>query len=246
MRKRPSLATVLAALALFFSLSGTAMASLIITKNSQVAAHVIAGAKAPSGDNKNLISGSVGASDLHAGAVTNAKLGSNSVDSSKVADLSLTGGDVANGSITGQKLDANSTSNALGLRHALFAEEPGAGSTFFSTGLWTLVGNCFDTGGGNIQADVEIDVGGSKALLVKGDSTDEVFGPNAAALTLLAQTPPSAATQIAGGDFTVQAVDFANSLSGRAFAAVDATDTSFQGSSITAPFCVFRFDGTGS
>jgi len=70
MRKQPSLATVVAFLALFISMTGTALAAVIITSNDQVAAHTIAGANAPAGDNENLISGSVGTSDLHGNAVT--------------------------------------------------------------------------------------------------------------------------------------------------------------------------------
>lgn len=77
-RRRPSAAFIVATLALFVSLSGTAMAAVIITSNGQVAAHTIAGARAPSGDNKNLIAGSVGTTDLHAGSVTPAKLAADS------------------------------------------------------------------------------------------------------------------------------------------------------------------------
>jgi hypothetical protein len=74
MPKRPSAATFLAAAALFFSLSGPAMAALIITQNGQVAAHTIAGAAAPSAAHKNIIPKSIGTSDLHDGVVTARKL----------------------------------------------------------------------------------------------------------------------------------------------------------------------------
>jgi len=94
MRPRPSAALVVAILALFVSLSGTALAAVVISSNHQVAAHTIAGANAPSGDNKNLIPGSVGSGDLHAGAVGAAQLATNAVTSTKVAADSLTGADV--------------------------------------------------------------------------------------------------------------------------------------------------------
>jgi hypothetical protein len=74
MRKHISLATLLSALALFVSLSGTAVAAVIITSNSQVAAHTIAGAAAAAGKNENLIRGSVGGADLADGTVGYAKL----------------------------------------------------------------------------------------------------------------------------------------------------------------------------
>jgi hypothetical protein len=236
-RKRPSLATVLAAFALFVALSGTAVAaSVIITNNNQVAAHTIAGANAPSGVNKNLISGSVGTSDLHTGAATAAKIASNAVDSSKIV----------NGSILGADLSAPDVSGALGLRSDLKAIEPGSGVSFFESSIWTFGGNCFDQGGGDIRASVELDVSGtSKAYLSVGDSSGEVFGPNDAATTALAVASSSTVTQVGGGDFTVQALRSDNHLSGRVLAVVDYSDTSFQGSPMTAPFCVFRVDATG-
>ena len=77
-RRHLGFANVVAWLALVIALGGTAVASVLITSNSQVAAHTIAGANAPSGDNRNLIGGSVGTSDLHNGAVSPAKLAANS------------------------------------------------------------------------------------------------------------------------------------------------------------------------
>ncbi|HET8602942.1 MAG TPA: hypothetical protein VFM09_03380 [Marmoricola sp.] len=95
MKKHLSLPAVLiASLALFLSLSGTAVAAILVSSNGQVAPHVIAGAAAPSGDNRNLISGSVGSSDLHASAVTG----------TAVKNGSLTGSDLAKGSIGYGKL----------------------------------------------------------------------------------------------------------------------------------------------
>jgi len=49
--RRPSHATVIAYLALFVALGGTAMASLIITSNSQVDRGTISGHKPPSATN---------------------------------------------------------------------------------------------------------------------------------------------------------------------------------------------------
>lgn len=94
MRARPSAALVVATAALFVSLSGTAWAAFVITSNSQVAPHTIAGANAPAGANKNLIAGSVGTPDLHPGAVAATVLGTNAVTGAKVAADTLTGADV--------------------------------------------------------------------------------------------------------------------------------------------------------
>jgi hypothetical protein len=71
---RPSLSLVVAVIALVASVGGNAAAAIIISSNSQVAAHTIAGANAPSGDHQNLIANSVGTTDLHDGSVTAAKL----------------------------------------------------------------------------------------------------------------------------------------------------------------------------
>lgn len=67
---------VLSLIAVIIAASGTAVAAttVIVKKNQQVASHVIAGADAPNGDNKNIISGSIGSTDLHAGSVTASKL----------------------------------------------------------------------------------------------------------------------------------------------------------------------------
>ena len=74
MGRRPSAGTVIAIIALFVSLSAPAMAALIVSSNSEVAAHTIAGSAAPAGDHKNLIPNSIGTSDLHDGIVTARKL----------------------------------------------------------------------------------------------------------------------------------------------------------------------------
>jgi hypothetical protein len=92
----PTVPMVLSLIALIVSVSGTAVAAttVIVTKNKQVASHVIAGSNAPKGDNKNIIPGSLGSADLHANSVTGAK----------VATGSLSGSDLANGSVTAAKL----------------------------------------------------------------------------------------------------------------------------------------------
>jgi len=74
--KRPTItpALVISLVALFVSLGGTAYAALVITSNSQVAQNTISGHKPPSGLHSNIITGSVNATDLAAGAVTPANI----------------------------------------------------------------------------------------------------------------------------------------------------------------------------
>jgi hypothetical protein len=84
-RSRLTYANVMATILAFIVLGGgSALASLVITSNSQVAANTISGHKPPSGDRANVIAGSLNGQDL-AGS---------SVNSAKVADNSLTGADI--------------------------------------------------------------------------------------------------------------------------------------------------------
>jgi hypothetical protein len=83
---RPSASLTLSFIALIVATSGTAVAAttVIVTKNEQVASHVIAGARAPLGDNRNIISGSIGSTDLHSGSVSSSALATGSVTAAKL------------------------------------------------------------------------------------------------------------------------------------------------------------------
>jgi hypothetical protein len=72
-RSRLTFANVVSLIALFVALGGTATAALIITSNSQVAPNTISG-HGGSAANKNIIAGSVNATDLANQAVTAAKI----------------------------------------------------------------------------------------------------------------------------------------------------------------------------
>jgi hypothetical protein len=96
-RRHLSFANVVSLIALFVALGGTALASVIITSNSQVAQGTISGHKPPSGKHSNLISGSVNATDLSSGAVTGVKIAANSVNSGHIVNGSIAKGDVASG-----------------------------------------------------------------------------------------------------------------------------------------------------
>jgi hypothetical protein len=72
--RRPSPAMVVAALALAVALGGTAEATVIITSNADVGPSTISGSVPPAGDTANIIAGSIGQSDIHAGAIPAKKL----------------------------------------------------------------------------------------------------------------------------------------------------------------------------
>ncbi|HXJ65938.1 MAG TPA: hypothetical protein VNN79_19440 [Actinomycetota bacterium] len=230
MRRRPSVATVLAALALFVSLSGTAVAaSVIITKNSQVAPHVIAGAAAATGVKQNLVLGSVGTGDLHARAVTTGKVAPDAIDSTKVADGSLTGDDISGGSIPAGDLDLGGLKTALKLVHVLSSALAGGHPTLHTAGIFTMTGECVDDGAGSVHAQVVISAQVSSLLSVNGTAGEEFFSE---ATTPLAQTPSSAGIVVRGGDFTAQSGNSEQFVTGRVMA------WTFGGT------CGFRFDGT--
>jgi hypothetical protein len=64
LRSHLTFANVVSVIALFVALGGTALASVIITSNSQVARDTISGHKPPSGKHSNLIAGSVNGKDI--------------------------------------------------------------------------------------------------------------------------------------------------------------------------------------
>jgi len=82
-RSRLTFANIVSLIALFVALGGTATAALIITSNSQVAPNTISG-HGGSAANKNIIAGSVNATDLAPAAVTNGKLASKAVTAGKL------------------------------------------------------------------------------------------------------------------------------------------------------------------
>jgi hypothetical protein len=80
-------ANVMATAAVFIALGGTAVASFVITSNSQVASNTISGHKPPAGKHSNLITGSVNGQDLAANSVTGTKVADHSIGK---ADVNLT------------------------------------------------------------------------------------------------------------------------------------------------------------
>jgi hypothetical protein len=92
-------ANVMATLAVFIALGGSALASVIITSNSQVAAGTISGHNPPSGDHANIISGSVTTLDLAPSSVTAGRLAPNSVNGTKIVDGGVQTADFAAGAV---------------------------------------------------------------------------------------------------------------------------------------------------
>jgi hypothetical protein len=133
--RRPSPAMVVACIALFVALAGTAMASVIISSNSQVGRGTISGHHPPSGKHPNIIAGSINGKDIAPASVGNRRLSPDSVDGSKVLDGSLSGSDIQNGSLGGSQIGDGSLSSAdiqdngltgADISEGTLAEVPGA------------------------------------------------------------------------------------------------------------------------
>lgn len=92
-------ANVVSVIALFVALGGTAVASLVITSNSQVAAGTISGHNPPAGDRPNIISGSVNGADLASGSVGSGELANGEVKHSKLSADSVTSANVQDNSL---------------------------------------------------------------------------------------------------------------------------------------------------
>ncbi|MEK6272058.1 MAG: hypothetical protein AABM42_05355 [Actinomycetota bacterium] len=146
---------VVALIALFVGLGGTALAaSYVVSSNSQIGPNTISGHKPPTGAHANVIGGSLNALDLATGAVTLGKLGANSVN----------GGKVVNGSLTAT--DADSTS----LQRRVTGACPSGKAATSVTQAGGL--NCAATDGGI--------AGGVDALYGDGSDGDVTLDPSIA------------------------------------------------------------------
>jgi hypothetical protein len=114
---------VVACVALFVALGGTALAtSLVVSSNKQVGPNTISGHNPPSGDHANVIARSIDGKDLASqsvtakkiatGAVTNPKLGANAVTGSKVASDTLTGANILESSLDSSVLQFRGTTTS--------------------------------------------------------------------------------------------------------------------------------------
>jgi hypothetical protein len=222
-RPRLTYANVVATLALFLVLGGgTALASYVVSSNSQIGPNTVSGHKAPTGKHSNIISGSVNGTDL----------AGNSVNSAKIADGSITGSDVA----------PNSVAGALQVRTAFNAAFPGDPPTaIFTHGPWTLNGTCTG-GGGTAQAEIQLSGGSNEAVASIDDANGSRFTGTDS--TPVAQTQTATGnTTVKAGHFSAWSLGFANHISGNVLAVADAVPGEFGG---TTPACFFTFEGIGS
>ena len=168
-RSHLTYANVVATLALFLVVGGgTALASYVVSSNSQIGPGTVSGHRAPSGDHPNIISGSIGGKDLAGGAVGGAKLAPGSVDASKVLDGSLGSGDIQDNGLTG----ADISESTLG--EVPSAEVGGFGrSTSSSNGCNPLSTTFLDC------VVLTVNLPTRSRVLLTGTASGEAFGTDA-------------------------------------------------------------------
>jgi hypothetical protein len=95
---------VLAVIAIFLALGGTAYASFVVSSNRQIGPDTVSGHNPPSNKHSNLIAGSVSTQDLANSAVTSQKLANGAAISLKIANGAVSGSKVSGGAISSSKL----------------------------------------------------------------------------------------------------------------------------------------------
>jgi hypothetical protein len=109
MRSKLTYGNIMATVAVFLALGGTALASIAVSSNADIAPDTVSGAHPPSGDHSNIIASSITGADIKNG----------SLSSSDIHDKSLTGDDVADNGLAGDQID-ESTLGAV--PHASYAD----------------------------------------------------------------------------------------------------------------------------
>src|SRR3954447_5565375 len=105
--RRPSHATVVAYLALFVALGGSAMAAYVVSSNNDIGPGTVSGGKPPNGAHSNIIAGSINSGDIADGSVGWDDIAVNAITGSRVKDGSLFSADVADGSIGWSDIELN-------------------------------------------------------------------------------------------------------------------------------------------
>jgi hypothetical protein len=88
---RFTFANVVAMLALFVVLGGTAAAAFVVNSNADIAPGTVFGSVKPAAANDNVVDGSLGSKDLAGSSVTTTKVANGAITRAKLAVIPLTG-----------------------------------------------------------------------------------------------------------------------------------------------------------
>jgi hypothetical protein len=251
LRGQLTFANVASALALFFAISGSAYAAVIVTSNDDVAPDTIAGHKPGPGKHANLILGSVTNEDLAPetvktgritdGTVAARDLSADSVDGSKVIDESIGSADLGPDSVGGGELQGT---KFYGTADRSLGVAAGAQSSQLLLQFNDLIifGRCSRSSGDVVTAKVLMQLEGANASV---DSTAP-GGANDAPLVLadhdatLASLGPTTGAHIGTGAFTISPALSAGHPNDRAINGVVTVGTHLHGSE-----CRFSVEGVG-
>jgi hypothetical protein len=246
-RFRLSPAMIVACVALFVAIGGTAFAAFVVSSNSQIAPRTVSGHDPPAGSHSNIISASINGTDLAMGAVSGAKLATgavsigklsgNSVNAAKIINGSVTGNDIGSSTITGANLDAADVRESLGVPAVVAAAAAGDPPvTLFHHGNLTLTGHCISDDPTHAHGEITLESAAADAALLSVDGfTGERF--TTAPSDPLVATVSWPTTQIRGENFSVLSLS-GDYLEGRVQVAVDWDDFPS-----AVPFCAFTFSG---
>lgn len=111
-RRRLTYANVMATLALFVALSGTAYAAVIIHSNGEVASNTISGHNPPEGAHANIMGLSVTTSDIESQSIETGKIAPEAVTTGKIAPEAVTADQIASRAVKSGKIDQGAVGNA--------------------------------------------------------------------------------------------------------------------------------------
>jgi hypothetical protein len=160
---RPSPAMVVACLALFVALSGSAMAAFVVSSNSQIGPNTIYGANKPSSANDNIVDSSITAADIK----------QNSIGTGRIQDKSLLASDLANNTLTGAQINEGTlaqvpNSGALG---GIAASDYGQ----YDHSTFVAASDCAQVGVWTGCAPISVNVPSGHTYLITVTSTVNVF-----------------------------------------------------------------------
>jgi hypothetical protein len=206
-RARLTYANVMATVAVFIALGGSAVAgTVVITSNSQVASGTISGHHPPAGAHANVISGSINSQDLATGGVDTADLASGAVNGGRLAPNSVDGSKVRNGSLTG--IDIDQSTLALKRSGFHFRGEGDPPITLINTGHVSVVGSCADAGGGQTRSTIRVrSVGGDLVTVTADSDTGHTEGSDSGTTPVTVDQLTSAAVASDRGSFDALAVN---------------------------------------
>jgi hypothetical protein len=90
---------IVACVALFVALTGSAMATIIVSSNSQIGPNTIYGSNKPSSANDNIVDGSINGADITSKGIPGGRITDKSLTAADLADNTLTGAQINEGTL---------------------------------------------------------------------------------------------------------------------------------------------------